>query len=543
MQNRSTQGLVFVLILVLAILVWLDAPGWLLLILFLLLLGLVGGLMGEERPSPPTEPPEPSRQEYPPEEFYVQDQVIVSGPAAQVAAAVQAAEAIIRPEPLRRITFGALDADTRICLNDCADGDFADFVINLYQLSGSEAAVAAAIAAINRAVGRGSAVRAEPNWLSGHPWDPTGSPWDPTGSPWDPTGSSGADSQSAPPELFLKQWALQQIELSGARPPGSGRGVRIGVFDTSPYDDRLVMAGSHRALDWVTEPAPLSIQLANYPVPAIDNAQKDLSNHGVFAAGLAHAVAPAADIHLIRVLNRNNKGDLFSLNQALFDFVKANAPGQRPSDIIGAVINLSLGIRVPPDEAGFNLPVGVQSLRDILRAAQCAKIVVVAAAGNDSANLPQPEPANLPANWSPIIGVAGSNYEQGRGCFSNRGDLAAPGGDGRPDPTNPTHFIPANDVCGGQDCPTAVIGPVIKTDSNTGFAYWSGTSFATPLVSGLAALVIERGGGQLSPPEVRQIIECGLTAVTDPHLGKGIINVRQTLDQCAPYQVKAGSSD
>jgi len=333
----------------------------------------------------------------------------------------------------------------------------------------------------------------------------------------------------------LKQWAFRQIDLFGVREPVSGRGVRLGLFDTSPFD--VVEAGGDgRTLDWIREPAPLHLTLTNYPVPAADNSARDLSNHGLFAAGLAHAIAPAAEIQLIRVLNQNNKGDLFTLNQALFDFILANMPGQRPEGLLGVAINLSLGIRVPPDEAGFNLPVGVQSLRDVLRVAHCANIVVVAAAGNDSANQPQPEPAQLPANWLPIIGVAGSNQAQGRGCFSNRGDLAAPGGDGRPDRKDPTRCVPANDACDNGDCPTAIIGPALKTNDNTGFAYWSGTSFAAPMVAGLAALVMERGGGQLSPQEVRRIIECGLTPVADDALGKGIIHVANTLnnfERCA----------
>lgn len=443
MNNRSLPGILLVLVLAVAVAIFLDAPGWLLLALLLLLAGLIGLLMGPGQPSEPPPPPkEPPTPYFPPEEFYIQDQIIVSGPAAAVATAVAAARDIIQPDYLRRINFAELDAAVRACLNECAEVDFGDYIIDLYQLSGSETAVADAIAAINRAVGRGSSVRAEPNWLSGHPWDPTGSPWDPTGSPWDPTGSSGGSSQSAPPELFLRQWAFQQIDLFGPRQSGTGRGVRIGVFDTSPYESQVAAI-----LDWVDKPSPLSLKLANYPVPVANNAQKDLSNHGIFSAGLAHAVAPAADIQLIRVLNNNNIGDLFTLSHALFDFIKNNVHEQLPAGVLGAVINMSLGIRVPPDEAGFNLPVEVLALRDVLRAAHCAGIVVVAAAGNDSANLPQPEPANLPANWGPIIGVAGSNQQLGRGCFSNRGDLAAPGGDGRADKDDPTKCVPANDVC------------------------------------------------------------------------------------------------
>lgn len=528
MQNRSTQGLVFVLIMVLAVLVWLDVSGWLLLMLFLLLLGLVGGMLGKE-PPPPTEPPEPPRQEYPPEEFFVQEQIVVRGPRAEVETAVRATG---NPTRLERLDFAGLDARLRDCLAGCDGFDFGDFVIDLYHLSGSERDVAAAIRAIEGAVGRGSSVRAEPNWLSGHPWDPTGSPWEPTGSPWDPTGSGGGGNP-AQAAHFLTQWAFKEIGLT-AENRAAGRGVRIGLFDTSPFAAEEVAGGNGRSIPWVNEPAPLTLALAHYETPPATE-ERDLSSHGLFAAGIAHAVAPAADIQLIRVLNANNKGTLFSLNQALFDFVRANgaADGQ-----IGVVINLSLGIRLPPGEAGFALPLEVQSLRDLLRLADCAGMVVVAAAGNDSANQPAAEPAHLPANWPTIIGVAGSTQERGRATFSNRGELAAPAGNGRYDQTT-AQFLPANDACTAGDCPYALIGPVHKTAENSGFAYWSGTSFAAPMVAGLAALVIERGGGGLSPKEVRRIIECGLTPVEDGALGKGIIHVANTLanfERCAAEQ-------
>jgi len=44
-------------------------------------------------------------------------------------------------------------------------------------------------------------------------------------------------------------------------------------------------------------------------------------------------------------------------------------------------------------------------------------------------------------------------------------------------------------------------------------------------------LVQQMGQGQLSPAQVRQIIECGAmpAANEDPALGAGIINVRQTM--------------
>ena len=78
--------------------------------------------------------------------------------------------------------------------------------------------------------------------------------------------------------------------------------------------------------------------------------------------------------------------------------------------------------------------------------------MVVAAAGNDSfsadlaatspADAYAPLPAEIPAGDAQVIGVAASTYDKQRGCFSNSGDVAAPGGNGlmlsqivSPDPT------------------------------------------------------------------------------------------------------------
>jgi subtilisin family serine protease len=500
-----------------------QLPWFFLLVLLLLLILLVWGLFQEHSDEP----------KYPPEEFYIQDELIVRGPADQVSAAVAAANAAIGLNRIGRIDFGQLSDLVKNCLNDCSNIDFGDFVIDLYTITGQEKDVAAAISAINRAVGRGSDVRAEPNWLSGRPWEPAGSGVD----PWDPTGSGEGVLVDADPELFMNQWAFKHIGLHDRTDNYTGQNVRIGVFDTSPIENgegNLPLI----PLAWVNQPSQLQVEIIDkYRLLDVVDRDYDLSSHGLFTAGLAHAVAQNADIQIYRVLNDNNKGALYSLLQALFDFILASTKVEESEgqQRFGSVINLSLGIRVPPDEAGMALPLEVQSLRDLLRAAHCAGIVTVAATGNNSANARIPEAANLPANWTEIIGVAASNFYRKIACFSNRGTIAAPGGDGVQSKINPDGCVGATGLCRpNQDCEYGVIGPVLKNDSNTGFAFWSGTSFSAPMVAGLAACVIEKGRGHLSPNQVRDILECGaIDPDPETFLGVGIINIPKTMD-CFP---------
>jgi subtilisin family serine protease len=117
--------------------------------------------------------------------------------------------------------------------------------------------------------------------------------------------------------------------------------------------------------------------------------------------------------------------------------------------------------------------------------------------------------------------VGASNASGGPSCFSNQGDVYAPGGDG----------IVANS-CALPDCqsPTPdnfVVGPVYGYPDSSGYAYWLGTSFAAPWVSGLAAL-LQQGEGPWIPPQVGRAAR-----ISDTIRGCAVANANSVVDMAS----------
>jgi subtilisin family serine protease len=148
----------------------------------------------------------------------------------------------------------------------------------------------------------------------------------------------------------------------------------------------------------------------------------------------------------------------------------------------------------------------------------------------------------IPANGSSVIGVAASNNERKRGCFSNEGDIAAPGGDGINSCEVPGRNPDSDEYVCQEEPGFCLISLVQKP--YPGYAYWVGTSFSTPLVSGLAALMLEKESGLIistSSVNVASTISTTITAGACPpatpptphYLGAGIVNVRHTMQGSA----------
>ncbi len=400
---------------------------------------------------------------------------------------------------------------------------YPDLEVHLYE---TNLPVKDTIEEIYKAKSEGSPVFADPNYaLTGDLWGVGGDSWS-TESPIPGT----VDDAS---KLFWEQWAFgdQGIRLFGdalatqRTVTRKGKGTRVGIFDTSPF------AGIDE--NFTTVPIPwmlretLNLHVSHpfdTPVTPPFLYDKDCSNHGLFVAGLVHAVAPESEIHLIRALNKNAMGDLFTLIQALHWAIK-----QWWDTLDNTIINLSLGVHsadasdlasgtkdqilalINSMGTSYVSPsadeIPIMALETILGIALGRGAVIAAAAGNSSHDVASPKPAQIPACYPDVIGVAASNIERQQSCYSNNGDVIAPGGDGAR--VGASSCEPNNQACVSfeDDCPYGLISLVDEPYSPSGYAYWVGTSFATGLVSGLAALLRENG---TTPPNVRGAVMAGV---------------------------------
>ena len=312
------------------------------------------------------------------------------------------------------------------------------------------------------------------------------------GTPYGGPGGLDPYDVSVANNAFNDQWAFKSngINVPVAATSGytnTGRGVHVVVFDTAPY--RITVPSLIIRRNKVALPSPMWFTTWDNPGSTMT------SSHGLFVVGLIHKMAPASNIRLVRVLNDDGCGEMWLLEKSIHDYTS------RMSFWTGklnkTVFNLSLAVDPDP------LTTAVFTLETTINKAVGLGAVVIAAAGNDSSNSPNPEPMRYPAAYANVIGVAASTQTGDRSCYSNTGDVAAPGGNGGQDPDNPTDptkkCIPRADTWTRNpgkctdiaNCEFGVVS-LVETRYGSRYALWSGTSFAAPYVSGLAALAYEK---------------------------------------------------
>jgi subtilisin family serine protease len=171
--------------------------------------------------------------------------------------------------------------------------------------------------------------------------------------------------------------------------------------------------------------------------------------HGTMVAGLVRLVAPTAKIMPLTVFSAGGQGELYDVVRAIYYAVDHGA----------TVINMSFSLE--------------QWSKELIRALNYAaehNVVCVASAGNGGQ-----ETMVFPAGFRGVISVGSIDNQNQRSQFSNYGKTLV------------RLFAPGE-------------GLVTSFPGNR-YALVSGTSFSTALVSGAAALLLDRNS-QLNPEDV-----------------------------------------
>jgi subtilisin family serine protease len=261
-----------------------------------------------------------------------------------------------------------------------------------------------------------------------------------------------------------------------ANPDPPYRGLPVGVVDTG-----VVLEHG--------EPHPYLAGRVSFEPSDEDRIGRDgdgwldvYDGHGTFVAGRILEQAPGANVHVLRALDDGLADDM-TVAAALRTLVERGA----------MLINLSIGSTVD----GAHWPLAVAEELETLD----PEVVVVASAGNHGDRRPV-----WPAAFKRVIAVGAVDETRVR-----RGDL--------PPPAPWSNLGWWVDVCaGGVD----VLGPLCSFDENdrhdrddeaetfTGWATWSGTSFAAPKVTGrIAQLAMEE---EISPRQAAELV------IRDPDL-------------------------
>jgi subtilisin family serine protease len=168
---------------------------------------------------------------------------------------------------------------------------------------------------------------------------------------------------------------------------------------------------------------------------------------------------------------------------------------------VGADDNVAAGIRYAVDHGArvVNLSLGqsedAQVLADAVSYAEAHGVLVVAAAGNAGGTAP-----SYPADYPGVLSVAASDGNDARFGWSNYGSWVG----------------------------VAAAGCVVTTTSNGGYGTACGTSFATPMTAGLAALILSVRP-QATADQIEQAIDRTAVAVAGGYVAYGRIDAEAAL--------------
>lgn len=310
-----------------------------------------------------------------------------------------------------------------------------------------------------------------------------------------------------------KTWVRDRLDLDQVWKVATGKGVVVAVLDSGT---------SNVNTPYFNENNVTSLNL----LPENQQSQRDgyrcdhgtqvtaliVAGHGPYQSTNFGGVAPDAKVIAYRTLTlEEDKGK----PETILGAIAANIKGIDDAIARRArVINISQAVDADPAVPGI-VP-ALKKYKAAIERAQAAGVVVVAAAGNADQGLNGPA---FPASWPGVIAVGAS----------------------LPDDQPSTVNHPATEVTvAAPGAGVLTLLPTLKAKQpdkknpavNQAFTKVDGTSFATPLVTGTVALLLEREP-KLTPAQVRQrLIETADRPIAAPPakgVGWGVVNPLRAL--------------
>ena len=281
---------------------------------------------------------------------------------------------------------------------------------------------------------------------------------------------------------YADSWGVDHIEADKVHGSGMalGAGINVAVIDTGiDYNHADLAANYKGGYDFVND----------------DSSPMDDNGHGSHVAGTIAAVkdgsgvvgvAPSANLYALKVLGSDGRGSY--------------------SDIVAA-LNWAAGNDMQIASLSLGGTTSSTTLADAVKNAYDNGLLIVAAAGNSGANS-----MLYPAAYSQVIAVGATTSSDTKASFSNYGsklEMAAP-------------------------------GVSIKSTVPGGYATYSGTSMATPHVSGVAALVWSNGIATTNAA-VRSVLQSSAldigAAGRDSNFGFGLVRADRAVPAADPEPV------
>jgi thermitase len=293
---------------------------------------------------------------------------------------------------------------------------------------------------------------------------------------------------------FGDQWGLSKIRAPDAWNTTHGsNGVKLAILDCGIYTE----SSNYVSPDGKTgHPDLRGKVVAEQDFTGSQYGPDDLCDHGTHVAGIAAALT-----------NNGIGGAGIGYDTALLNGKVLDDTGSGSDEDIAAgidwavangarVISMSLGGGGTCDDS----PV----VKTAIGKAWAAGVVVVAAAGNSSGNS-----SMFPGNCPNVVAVAATDSNDARASFSNYGsnvDIAAPGVD------------------------------ILSSDYLGNYIKMSGTSMATPFVSGLMALVWSTSYGTGAQAVIDRVLSTAASRQSNDQLG----SVKR-IDAAAAVELSSGS--